>query len=216
MATKKPVRSLRGDIDTTYMTQQRDMFESGLVADIGVNAYAVWNAIKCHADFETGVAWPGIRRLVDLCGISNMTVQAAIKTLQGAHMLRVNKRGRRSNEYVARERMDVRVGDRVICTVVVDYVPATMRARLAKLKGASGGDLSSEDVWAEVELIPGPGLKLDESSGTFKTEMRADEVPEQVPMMQAAQQQVSEAKEKLRLLAIDMKANPTPKKPLKK
>ena len=42
------------------------MFESGLVAEIGVNAYAVWNVIKAHADFETGVAWPGIRRLVAL------------------------------------------------------------------------------------------------------------------------------------------------------
>jgi DNA-binding transcriptional MocR family regulator len=207
MATKKPVRSLRGDIDTTYMTQQRDMFESGLVADIGPNAYIVWNAIKAHADFETGVAWPGIRRLVDLCGISNMTVQAAIKTLQEFHMLRVNKRGRRSNEYVARERMDVRVGDRVICTVVVDYVPATMRARLAKLKGASGGDMSNEDVWAEVELIPGPGLKLDESSGTFKTDLRADEVPEQVSIMDAAARnsRVMEAREKLRQLSNDMK-----------
>ena len=181
MATKKPAGGgLRGDIDTTYMTQQRDMFESGLVAGIGVNAYAVWNAIKCHADFETGVAWPGIRRLVELCGISNMTVQGAIKTLQSAHMLRVKKRGRRSNEYVARERMDIRVGNRVICTVVVDYVPATMRARLARLKGASTGDIAAEDVWAEVELIPGPGLKLDEQTGTVKTSMRTDEVQEQV------------------------------------
>lgn len=207
MATKKPAAGLRGDIDTTYMTQQRDMFESGLVAEIGVNAYAIWNAIKCHADFETGVAWPGIRRLVEMCGISNMTVQGAIKTLQAAHMLRVKKRGRRSNEYVARERMDIRVGNRVICTVVVDYVPATMRARLARLKGASTGDLSAEDVWAEVELIPGPGLKLDEATGTFKTSMRADEVPEQVSTLQAASEdpRVLEAREKLRQISIDMK-----------
>jgi hypothetical protein len=208
MATNKSsVRSVRGNIDTTYMTQQRDMFESGLVAEIRPNAFIVWSAIKAHADFKTGVAWPGIRRLVEVCGISNMTVQAAIKTLQKAHMLRVNKRGRRSNEYIARERMDVRVDDRVICTVVVDYVPATLRARLAKLKGASGGDLSDDDVWAQVELIPGPGLKIDEGTGTFKTDLRADEVPEQIPLMRAAQQQVAIAKEKLRLLAIDMKAN---------
>jgi hypothetical protein len=206
MAIKK-ARSLRGDIDTTYMTQQRDMFESGLVAEIGPNAYIVWSAIKTHADFETGLAWPGIRRLVEMCGISNMTVQGAIKTLQQAHMLRVTKRGRRSNQYLARERMDVRVGDRVICTVVVDYVPITMRARLARLKGASSGDLANQDVWAEVELIPGPGLSLDEASGTYKTQLRADEIPDQVPMMQAAQQaaRVAEAREKLKQLAHDLK-----------
>ena len=57
-----------GDIDTTYYTQQRDMFASGLAAEIGVNAFAVWHAIKSHADFQTGVSWPGIRRLMLLTG----------------------------------------------------------------------------------------------------------------------------------------------------
>ena len=47
MATKQ----ILGDIDTTYYTQQRDMFTSGLAADIGVSAFAVWHAIKWHADF---------------------------------------------------------------------------------------------------------------------------------------------------------------------
>ena len=52
MASTPP--SIRGDIDTTYHTQQRDMFASGLAAEIGVNAFAVWHAIKSHADFQTG------------------------------------------------------------------------------------------------------------------------------------------------------------------
>lgn len=50
--------SIQGVIDTTYHTQQRDMFVSGLAAEIGVNAFAVWHAIKSHADFQTGIAWP--------------------------------------------------------------------------------------------------------------------------------------------------------------
>jgi hypothetical protein len=108
---------LRGDLDITYQTQQRDMFASGLAASIGVNAFAVWHAIKSHADFQTGECWPGIRRLMELTGLSTDPTQAAIKKLKAFHLLRVNKRGRR-NHYVARERMDVRIGKRVICTVV--------------------------------------------------------------------------------------------------
>ena len=118
----------RGDIDTTYHTQQRDMFSSGLAAEIGVHAFAVWHAIKSHADFQTGVAWPSIRRIVELTGCADKTVQAAIKTLVAAHLLRVSKKGQR-NIYVARERMDVRVGDRVICTVVIDFVPKSVEER---------------------------------------------------------------------------------------
>ena len=95
-----PFPSVQGDIDTTYHTQQRDMFASGLAAEIGVNAFAVWHAIKSHADFQTGVAWPGIRRLMLLTGLSTDPVQAAIKRLVDNHLLRVSKRGQK-NIYVA-------------------------------------------------------------------------------------------------------------------
>lgn len=203
--------SIRGDIDTTYYTQQRDMFASGLAAEIGVSAFAVWHAIKSHADWQTGQAWPGIRRLMALTGLSNDTVQSAIKKLVAAHLLRVTKRGQRTSMYVARERMDLRIGGRVICTVVVDFVPATMRERLAKLKGAAAGEIEAADVWAEVELIPGPGLRLDENTGTFKTAIRADEVPHQISQAEAAGMLTSatEAREKLKTLAVSLRQKST-------
>lgn len=169
---------LKGEIDTTYQTQQRDMFTSGLAASIGTNAFSVWHAIKSHANYETGKCWPGIRRLMELTGIASASVQGAIKSLEQAHLLRVTRLGKR-NIYVARERMDVRIGSRVICTVVVDYVPNTMRERLAKLKAAAiTGDMSSEDVWADVDIIPGPCMVYDKTSGSFRGRMKADEVPQ--------------------------------------
>lgn len=197
--------SIRGEIDTTYHTQQRSMFASGLAAEIGVHAFAVWHAIKSHADFQTGVAWPGIRRLCELTGASDKTVQAAIKTLVAAHLLRVTKRGQK-NLYVARERMDVRIGDRVICTIVVDFVPATMRDKLAKLKGAASGETENEDVWAQVELIPGPSLELDAKKGTFKTVLKADEIPEieKISPSQSSSS-VAEDRKKLKELAREFK-----------
>lgn len=207
---------LRGDIDTTYHTQQRDMFASGLAAEIGVYAYAVWNAIKSHADFNTGDSYPGIRRLCKLTGISDQKVQSSIKDLEAAHLIRVVKKVRKPNHYVARERMDVRVGTKVICTVVVDYIPSQMRARLEKIKGAVSGDLANEDVWAEVELIPGPGMKLDEHTGTFKAEMRADQIPQQLSHAAAAAGLTAkDARERVRVLTdqIRVKAKvPVPKK----
>lgn len=209
--------SIQGDIDTTYHTQQRDMFASGLAAEIGVYAYAVWNAIKSHADFNTGDSYPGIRKLCELTGISDQKVQSSIKDLEAAHLLRVIKRVRKVNHYIARERMDVRVGSKVICTVVVDYIPSQMRERLAKLKGATGGDMSKEDVWAQVELIPGPGMQLDASSGTFKSEMRADEIPQQLNHSEAAVMlgSAKAAREQVKQIADQMRVKarvPAPKK----
>lgn len=178
---KCPNVVVQGDIDTTYHTQQRDMFGSGLAAEIGVNAFAVWHAIKSHADYQTGVAWPGIRRLMALTGLSTDPVQAAIKKLVTHHLLRISKRGCK-NKYIARERMDVRVGNVVICAIAIDFVPATMRERLTKLKQSAAGDLESSDVWAEVELIPGPGMKFDAHSGNFNMTMRADQASSPPPL----------------------------------
>lgn len=65
---------MEGQIDSSFTTEQRDMFASGMVAEIGVNAYAVWHGIKYYADFETGEAFPGMRALGKKLGISQPTV----------------------------------------------------------------------------------------------------------------------------------------------
>ena len=176
MATKQ----LTGSIDTTFVTMQRDMFTSGLAAEIGIAAFAVWHGIKFHSDFNNGQAYPGIRRIAEITGTAPSTVQIAIKVLIEKNLLRVTKRGQK-NIYVPRERMDVRVGGRVIATVVVDYVPVEMRERLASLKSATGSEIDNADVWAQVDLLPGPGMVLDKKTGTFSGRMRADEIPEQLP-----------------------------------
>lgn len=209
MATKKHTApapapaQIRGELDPTYITQQRDMFASGLAAQIGTSAYMLWCAIKYHSDFQTGESWPGIRHLADLTGMARMTVQTAIKTLEAAHLLRVKRKGHK-NIYVARERMDVRVGDRVICSIAVDYIPAQMRQRLEALRGATAGEIEAADVWTEVEIIPAPGFEHDQKTGTYKGKLRADEVPDQSDL--ALAQSVHEAREKLKLMRSEMAA----------
>ena len=71
---------MTGEIDTTYQTMQRDLFAGGLAAKIGANAFAVWSAIKYHADFESGHAWPSIRRLAEMTGIGKTSVMRAVAT----------------------------------------------------------------------------------------------------------------------------------------
>lgn len=44
--------------DTTFTTEQRDLFTLEIVVEIGVNAYAACGVIKCHPDFSTGRAYP--------------------------------------------------------------------------------------------------------------------------------------------------------------
>jgi len=171
--------SFEGRINTTFGTYQADLFESGLVAQIGANAFVVWAAIKAHSDFKTGVAWPSIRRLMQLTGLANATVQKCLDTLEDSHLLRSEVRGRK-RYYIPRERLDVSIGTRVLCTIVIDYVPATMRDTLNQVKDALAAGKDSE-AFAQVDIIPGAGFDWDPDKKLLRASIRAAEVPSSQP-----------------------------------
>lgn len=170
---------MEGKIDSSFTTEQRDLFSSGMVAEIGVNAYAVWQAIKFYADFKTGEAFPGMRTLGQKLGLSAPTVQRAVKVLEAAQLVRVTKSHskRRGQTYVARERLRVALGSRVLCTIIVDYVPNTLRQRLGRIEQALATGESDREAFAEVEIIPGPGFTWDDKAGVIRGQVEAREIP---------------------------------------
>jgi len=170
---------MQGKVDTSFQTMQRDMFASGLAAQIGMNAFGIWQAIKAHADFETGEAWPGTRRLAEMAGVSQTTVNSCVEILENAKLLRVlsKGKGKRPSTYIARERMDVRLGERVLCTIVIDYVPLSIRKTIAGIAEAVSEGTEGPEAWADCEIIPGDGFTWDEAAGALKASIRASEVP---------------------------------------
>lgn len=168
-----------GKVDSSFQTEQRDLFASGVVAEIGVNAYAVWSAIKFHADYDTGRAWPGMRRLGDLVGLSKSAVDRAIDVLEKAHMLRVVRGGGRGRgqTYIARERIAVRLGDRVLCIVVIDYVPSQVRNRINRIEQALAVGEHDPEAFAEVEILPGDGFEWDAQAKVLRARIHAREIP---------------------------------------
>lgn len=171
--------SLQGQIDSSFQTEQRDLFASGTVAEIGVNAYAVWSAIKYHADFNTGEAWPGMRKLGELVGLSKSAVDRAVDTLERAHMLRVVKgpTKRKGQTYIARERMAVRIGDRILCTIVMDYIPAQLRGKIRNLEKALASERPIQEVFADVEILPGEGFVWDSAANALRGRVAASDIP---------------------------------------
>ncbi|HUW27602.1 MAG TPA: hypothetical protein VMV97_03230 [Sulfuriferula sp.] len=168
---------MEGKIDSTFTTAQRDLFASGLVAEIGVNAFGVWSAIKYYADYKTGEADPGMRELGKKLGLSKDTVARAVGVLRQAHLVRIVKKGvfkRKGQTYIARERLAVRLGERTLCFVVVDYVPADLRVRIRRIRESLETGEHDQAAWAEVEIIPGPGFVWD--GKTLKTAIRASEI----------------------------------------
>jgi DNA-binding transcriptional regulator YhcF (GntR family) len=170
---------MEGRIDSSFTTEQRDLFASGLVAEIGVNAYAVWQAIKYYADFKTGEAFPGMRTLGQKLGLGKSTVDRAIDRLEAAKLVRVTKNHtkRRGQTYIARERLRVTLGQTVLCTIIVDYVPNTLRQRLSRIEQALVTGEADPEAFAEVEIIPGDGFVWDEKAGVLRGKVAAKEIP---------------------------------------
>lgn len=172
---------MQGRVDTSFQTLQRDLFASGLAARIGMNSFGVWLAIKSHADYNSGEAWPGMRRLADLTGLSVGSVQKSVHVLVDAKLLRVVRqvkgKSRRGNTYIALERMDVRLGDRVLCTIVLDYVPATLRLRLAGIEQALKVGEASPEAFSQCEIIPGDGFTWNKDRGSLQASIPAKDIP---------------------------------------
>lgn len=170
---------MEGRIDASFTTEQRDLFASGIVAEIGVNAYAVWHAIKYYADFNTGKAFPGMRTIAAKLGIGVGSVSRAIDSLQKAKMLRVVQAHskRRGQTYIARERMSVTIGKTTLCTIVIDYVPERLRGQIKRLGESFKTGEHDPEAFAEVEIIPGDGFVWDESSKTLRGRVGARELP---------------------------------------
>ena len=186
-------------IDSSFMTTQRDLFESGIVAEIGANAFATWMALKWHSDYATGQAFPGVRRLAEMIGLNKDTVSRCLHTLEAAKLLRTQVRGR-GKTYIPRERLDVRLGDVVACHVVVDYVPAKIREKLIGMETAleTGRGLADE-AFVDVEIIPGPEFTWDPESRSLKGRVPARALAGSEPKRRGPPPEIREQMEKLRL-----------------
>lgn len=164
---------MEGHIDTTFTTSYRDMLSAGTIAEIGVNAFAVWHAIKNHADFATGQAWPGMRTLATMTGLSRSSVQRSVQVLLDQHLLRVvlSSTPRRGQTYVACERLRITIGTTPICTVIVDYLPAQLRDQINRVHNALLTGENDPGAFANVTVIPAQGLTWDNAAckltGTF-------------------------------------------------
>ncbi|MEF9943234.1 MAG: helix-turn-helix domain-containing protein, partial [Burkholderiaceae bacterium] len=149
-----------------------------LSARIGSVALHLWITIKTHADFDDGLAYPSLARLAELVGAAPNTIRKALATLQAEHLLRVVKEptAKTSTRYVACERVDVRTEDgEVMCSIVVDYIPARMAERMAEIRGAVKAGRAPMPT-AQVRIIPGAGFTYDAASSQFVREMPADKI----------------------------------------
>ena len=110
------------------------MIDDGEVAKIGARASATPCAIKSHAHFATGVAFPGIETISQKSGISQAQVKRDLKTLEANGLLTKEKQWK-SNVYTLREKILITDGTgKPAGQATWDCLPDAVRGAVADLK----------------------------------------------------------------------------------
>lgn len=91
----------------TWFHVLRSFSHEGEIARIGTMALAVYIVIKGHTDFQTGSAWPGVKEIAKQIGVSDDTVETALKVLVEHGWLEVTKQRGRRNNYTVVEKIQL-------------------------------------------------------------------------------------------------------------
>ena len=73
--------------------------------------------------------------------------------------------------------MSIRLGKRVLCTIVIDYVPGALRGKINRIEQALATGEDDPEAFAEVEIIPGDGFEWDPATRTLRGKVAAREIP---------------------------------------
>lgn len=143
--------SEQGDLfkaDATWFHVFRSMFENETASKIGPYAFTVYCAIKSHADFHSGEAFPSVGALAKKTGISERQIKSALVTLEENALLRKEKIGR-SNHYVLREHIPIleSTSGEVAALATWDYAGMAVKYAVQDLKNVViSGDLNGAKI----------------------------------------------------------------------
>lgn len=149
--------------ETTWFHLFRTMFTNGDVKQIGPYAFTIYCAVKAHASFHTGEAFPGIDKLVELTGISPAQVKRVLATLEASGYLNISKVGRR-NHYTLREKVAIQdAHGRPAAVATWDYLPGTVKDTVADLRNVL---VTGDFAGAKIVQIQHLTVNVNTGSGT--------------------------------------------------
>lgn len=137
-------------VDSHWFHVVRSMILRDRIAEMGINAWAVYCVLKAYTQLDTGKTWPSQDKIADHIGASVDTVARATDRLVELGIVEKRKVGRH-NEYTLIEQIPLRdQGDEIVAYGEKGYAPLGFKRFLDELKSfAKTG-----------ELVQGSALKI--------------------------------------------------------
>lgn len=145
----------RLEVETAWFHMFRALIQSGSIATMGVNAFAVYAAIKAHSDYKSGASYPGVMRLAELVGLSKRQIIREQSKLVEMGYLKKQKIGR-NNVYLIREQFPVTKAGQPHALVSWDYSPngvADIRQEIKQLVAEGLKEAASTTQSLHIEFL---------------------------------------------------------------
>lgn len=115
------------EIDTGWFHVMREMFHGGDVARMGSSAFALYCALKCRANHQSGNARVSLAALAEYLGVTTRTVQTLLKRLENLNYVTTEFRLGRKSVYQIRERFRICRDGQVVTSTSMPYVPGRIK-----------------------------------------------------------------------------------------
>ena len=137
------------NVEAGWYHNLRSMILDGTAAEMGGTAFLVYNALKCHANLDSGLAYPSQERLATLLKLSVVTISTATNKLVEMGLVKEHKIGR-SKTYRLVERLAL-LDDAgaVLATAESTYIPKQFKTLLDEVKA-----------YCQAGVIPGKQVQI--------------------------------------------------------
>lgn len=140
-------------VDRQWFHVVRSMIGRGKIAEMGVNAWAVYSVLKSYTNMKTGKSFPSQATIAQLIGTSVDTVARATDRLVEMGIVTKIRVGRHS-EYVINEEFPIVKTDtrEMVGRATHPYVPMEFQRQIEDIVEAVRSGISPEDRAIKIEL----------------------------------------------------------------
>lgn len=132
------------------------MISEGMIADIGVYAFAVYASIKSHINYSTNEGFPSVELIAKLTGMVTRQVIRSIVILEEKGLVTKEKHGRK-NHYKLNELFNIQSGDDIIGSATIEYKPNSIQDTIKELKTAlaEGNLVNTQNITFNITIVQG-------------------------------------------------------------
>lgn len=140
-------------VDKQWFHVVRSMIGRGKIAEMGVNAWAVYTVLKAYTNMKTGKSWPSQATIGELIGCSVDTVARATDRLVEMGIVTKTRVGRHS-EYQINEEFPIMKTDtrELVGRATHPYIPLEFQRQIDDIVQAVRMGISPQDSSIKIEL----------------------------------------------------------------